>query len=135
DSEIRVVDDMSELFCFSKPSTSFRCASLALVDVSEEEQTLALDLGTVEGGGRLDDLFELLACLLELPEHHHDVRSTQAKLKPSVRELVAKHLEGARVVAIRLSETFPPLRTSRGLRERSCCNEERRLDRASSHFT
>ena len=105
--------------------------SLPLVDVAEQEQRLALDVGAAEARRRLGHLSKLVACLLELPEHHRNVCAAEAQLELHARRARREEVERPRVVAVRLAQALAPLGAAGCVRERRGGLRDRRLDRAA----
>ena len=125
---------LREALRLGEPAVRLGRSPLPLVDVAEQEQCLAFDVGAVEARSGLGDLYELLTCLLEAAEHHHDVRASEAEVELHAGMLVAKHVERPRVIPLCLVKAFPPFGAAGCVRQRPGRLQQRRLDRAAGYL-
>ena len=105
-----------------------RLPSLPLVDVSEQQQRLGLDVVAAERRGGLDHFDQLVGGGLELAEHHRHVRVAQAQLGPEVFVLVVEKVERTCVVAVGLAEALAALGAAACLGEHRCGFPDWRFD-------
>src|SRR4029079_7242464 len=111
--EIGIARARREALRFGEPAMRVGRAPLALVDVPEQQRCFAFDVRALESWRGLSALFELLARLFEPAKHHHDVRASEAEPELNLGMRLAEHVERARVIPLRLEESFSPLGTPR----------------------
>ena len=114
-----------------EPAVRLGGAPLPLVDVAEQEQSLALDVRAVEARRGLRDLSSSSHASFSRPTIIMMSARRRRSSSWTSGMLVAKHVERPRVVPLCLVEAFSPLGATGGVRERFGGLQQRRLDRAA----